>query len=398
MKHNKIFNRHIVIVNTLYTPFTVGGAEKSVEAIAKGLQKSGWKVTIITSGIKTSHDILEGISVHRLRYFNIFFRGNMTGNESKLFRIIYRVIDEFSFLRSWRIYTLIRSLNPDVVFTNNLVEVPYHLLWFLGTSKMNHVHTLRDYSLMCLFSSTTRNGKECRGQCRMCAVGCILRKESSKKIRKVVGVSNFTLNKHIANGYFQNAEIKRAIPNIYGGDTLREEKCLDGMLSIGFIGLVSDNKGVQLLFKALSEVQFDYELIIAGRESFKGYLDQLSSTYSCVRFKYLGWVEPKDFYSVVDLVVMPAIWPEPYPRTLIESRSFGLPVVVSDSGGTKEGVCHNIDGFIFTSENHIELKEYLTQLATNTQLYEEMSNASKEREIEYYEDTIIRQYEEIFRL
>ena len=394
----RVTKGHLIIINTLYPPFAVGGAEKSVEALAKGFEASGWKVTVFTSGIKFSIESVDGITVYRFKTRNIFFRGNMKGTERKYSRVIYRLIDELSFFKSLRIFRTIRSLSPDVVFTNNMVEMPYHILWFLGMSGINHVHTLRDYSLMCLYSSTTKNNEVCKGQCRLCSIGCTFRKLSTNKVRKVVGVSNYTLDRHISNGFFSNALTKKAIPNIDNLNFAAGRSVNSGSLRIGFIGLVSDYKGVNLLFEALSEVEFDYELIIAGREAHDGYLENLARSFNSVNFNYLGWVDSADFYSKIDLVVMPAIWPEPYPRTLIESRSFSLPVIVSDSGGTSEGVIHGKDGLVFESGNYLALRRNIGLVAKNENVLMAMSNASGLRKDDYSEATIIGKYESIFEL
>lgn len=388
--------RHIVILNTLYPPFIIGGAERSVLSLAQGLISNGWKVSIITSGIFKSHEKIDGVEVYRYKNNNVFFRGKMTGKEASYLRILYRVIDELSFLKSWRIFKDIERMKPNVIFTNNMVEIPYHVLWFLGRSSYNHVHTLRDYSLMCLYSSTTKKGEVCQRQCWSCRIGCSFRKISTRNVKKVVGVSSYTLNKHLLNGYFSNSSRHRTIPNIYENKLKVFERSESVVLRLGFIGALSDYKGLHILFRALSNISVDYELKVAGRESRKGYLKELSNRYSSVTYEYMGWVNPHDFYSQVDVVIMPAIWPEPYPRTLIESRVYSLPVIVSDSGGTNEGVLNGVDGFIFKNGDYTELGGYIESLAKNKELLKSMSKYSSARSKEYSQESIIAKYESLF--
>ena len=388
--------KHVVILNTLYPPFIVGGAERSVLSLAQGLKCNGWKVSVITSGISKSYENIDGVEVYRYRNRNVFFRGKMTGKESPYLRILYRIIDELSFLKSWRIFIDIERMKPDVVFTNNMVEIPYHILWFLGRSSYNHVHTLRDYSLMCLYSSTTKKGAVCEKQCWSCRIGCTLRKISTRDVMKVVGVSSYTLNKHLSNGFFANSNVHRTIPNIYEDDLKVIESQESKVLRLGFIGSISDYKGVHILFRALSNISVAYGLKVAGRESRKGYLKELSKKYSSVTYEYLGWVNPHDFYNQVDVVIMPAIWPEPYPRTLIESRVYGLPVIVSDSGGTNEGVVDGVDGFIFKNGDDMDLGRYIETLARDKRLLNSMAMYSGARSKEYSKVSITAKYEDLF--
>jgi glycosyltransferase involved in cell wall biosynthesis len=38
------------------------------------------------------------------------------------------------------------------------------------------------------------------------------------------------------------------------------------------------------------------------------------------------------YYDMADVFVHPALWPEPFPRTILEALSHRVPMVVSDSG------------------------------------------------------------------
>jgi len=47
-------------------------------------------------------------------------------------------------------------------------------------------------------------------------------------------------------------------------------------------------------------------------------------------------LKPADFYKNIDVLLVPALWNEPFGRTVIESRSYAVPVCQSDRGGLKE--------------------------------------------------------------
>ncbi len=41
-----------------------------------------------------------------------------------------------------------------------------------------------------------------------------------------------------------------------------------------------------------------------------------------------------DYYRLADVFVHPALWPEPFPRTLLEALAFDVPLIVSDRGAS----------------------------------------------------------------
>jgi glycosyltransferase involved in cell wall biosynthesis len=57
--------------------------------------------------------------------------------------------------------------------------------------------------------------------------------------------------------------------------------------------------------------------------------------------RYLGprpGREVAALYAVADIVVHPAVWPEPFSRVLLEAAAFARPVVGTTTGGTPEAV------------------------------------------------------------
>src|SRR4051794_21842572 len=65
----------IVLVNSLYSPHFVGGAERSVQALAEGLVELGHRVTVVSTADQTSNTEAEvnGVKVHYLAYKNSYW-------------------------------------------------------------------------------------------------------------------------------------------------------------------------------------------------------------------------------------------------------------------------------------------------------------------------------------
>jgi glycosyltransferase involved in cell wall biosynthesis len=51
---------------------------------------------------------------------------------------------------------------------------------------------------------------------------------------------------------------------------------------------------------------------------------------------WLGWVDTAEFFSRMDVLVVPSLWPEPFGRVVTEAASAGVPVLVSRRGGLLE--------------------------------------------------------------
>ena len=53
------------------------------------------------------------------------------------------------------------------------------------------------------------------------------------------------------------------------------------------------------------------------------------SKFPADKTTYLGWVDPNSFYPLIDVLVVPSIWAEPFGYVCIEALSFGVPVIVA---------------------------------------------------------------------
>lgn len=115
-------------------------------------------------------------------------------------------------------------------------------------------------------------------------------------------------------------------------------------LAVGFFGRVSEIKGTHLLAEALYQLNqkgtLNYRLIIGGKAKFiakasqNRVKDALHKVESSVT--HLGWVTQNEFFQLVDCVVMPSLWEEPFGLVAAESMSARVPLIVSSSGALPE--------------------------------------------------------------
>ena len=118
-----------------------------------------------------------------------------------------------------------------------------------------------------------------------------------------------------------------------------------------FFGFIRDYKGLDVLIKAMNEIDEDTHLIVAGEVygSFDKY-DQLIKENNLSKrihlfTKYISDEEVTQFFSAAEACVLPYKSATQSGITAI-STHFDLPVIATDVGGLKEIINHNETGII----------------------------------------------------
>jgi len=112
---------------------------------------------------------------------------------------------------------------------------------------------------------------------------------------------------------------------------------------IGFLSRIDPKKGVDILIKALSKVNFSYRLQIAGsgEESYIEYLKEIAlSSGNSDKIDWVGWKnndEKFDFYKSVNLFALTS-HNENFAVVVLESLSVGTPVLLSENVGLADYV------------------------------------------------------------
>jgi glycosyltransferase involved in cell wall biosynthesis len=110
------------------------------------------------------------------------------------------------------------------------------------------------------------------------------------------------------------------------------------IFTIGFISRIDPKKGLDLLIKALSNVNFEYKLQIAGEgeDNYVASLKQLSvESGNDSKLEWVGWKNGEDkfdFLSRLDLFALTS-HNENFAVVVIEALSVGTPVLLSDKVG-----------------------------------------------------------------
>jgi len=150
---------------------------------------------------------------------------------------------------------------------------------------------------------------------------------------------------------------------------------------IGYIGLITDRKGIEYLVKAFEKVKQEYKrcklIIIGGYKKedefyYKKLLELIKTLNleSDVYFTGTIW-DIKDAINNLDIIVLPSL-EERCSRVLLESISCARPVVATNVGGNPEIIKDGFNGLIVQPADNDELAKSILKFLTNEKLAEQM--------------------------
>ena len=384
---------NILIVNEFYHPIQKGGAEVSVQLLAEEYQKLGHKVTVLTTSKKNEQDCINGINIFRINV-NPFGWFGQSEPSNALQKIVWHTLDSYNFLASNKIKEIFDSVKPDIIHTNNLSHFSC-ILWKIAKRKNIPIcHTIRDYYLLCPKRTLFNNHKCCDDLCFSCKLFSIPKKILSNRIDAVVGISDFILKRHLKEGFFQGTTEKKVIFNSTG--TVESLNHKEKTYNIGFLGQVTEEKGIENLIKAFISCNNNkYSLQIAGKCD-DNYLQNLKNIigFNKSKINFIGKVNRDNFFKQIDTLVVPSIWKEPFGRIVIEAISADVPVIAAASGGITEILKNRKEGILYDSNDISSLKDVL-----NDFMNEKISFDFSQKEqflIQFNQKNIATQYINLF--
>lgn len=235
--------------------------------------------------------------------------------------------------------------------------------------------------------------------------------EIMKNTTSVLGVSNYingTLRDFLGESNIHYQVLRNRIDN----EKFRVELTKDEKLNIKekyginpndkiilFAGRLSPEKGVKELLTAFNKIKRnDMTLLVVGshyfgsdisnsfEEEIKGLVESIKD-----KVKFTGYVDysfiPK-LYAIADIVVIPSIWDDPAPLTVIESLSAGRPLITTYSGGIPEYANSEVAIMIQKEKIVDSLKTSIEELIND----EEMRKTLSEKAYKYTDEWTISAY------
>ncbi len=313
----------------------IGGAERQVLLLARGLRRRGWRVSVIALSGRGGEPALwlaaEGIAVLSLE-----MRKGLADP------------------RGWgRFHRWLRRERPDVIHAH----LP-HAAWLARWSRLAAPAPV---VIDTLHSS---------------AVGGIGRRvgywTSSRLADRVTAVSHATaeayLRAHIvcpdALAMIPNGvDVKAFRPDAGARAEVRRELALGDEFVWIAAGRLEPVKDYPTLLRAMAAVDASARLLIAGSGSLEHELRSLAARLGLDgRVRWLGFVpQVERFMQAADGFVLSSLW-EGLPTALLEAAACALPAVATNVAGTSEAVIDGKTGFLVWPRSAIALAGEMTRL------------------------------------
>lgn len=328
----------VLVISALYPPRQVGGAEKVAQVVTEGLAAGGHECVVVTtmaeSGVQVSR--VGGIAVHSVGLKNIYWPHDRKERWPGA-KPLWHALERFNPLMGREVGRILDREKPDVVHSHSLTGFSCAAWSAVKARGIPLVHTLHDYSLMCPKTSMFRDGGNCAGQCGTCAALTGPAGRISASVDAVVGVSRFTLQRHLDGGYFAGSErhvVLNAAAHAVARPVLRDERTARP-LRLGYVGQLVPTKGVgDLIAQMHAWWPAQCELVVAGTGS-RAYEESLRRG-APPNVRFLGFVDPRQVYESIDVLVVPSLWEEPFGMIVLEAYQHGVPVIAARRGGLPE--------------------------------------------------------------
>ena len=168
-----------------------------------------------------------------------------------------------------------------------------------------------------------------------------------------------------------------------------------------YIGRLSKEKGIFDLVKAMKDNK--EKLLIAGSGPENKKVDKLIKEEKLTkRVKLLGQLKPtevKEYVRKAHVVVVPSVWYENCPYSVLETIAIGKPIIGADIGGIPELVIDGENGLLFESGNSKDLSKKISELYSNKKLYKKFCENSKKISKQYdknkYYENLMKIYNDV---
>lgn len=295
---------------------------------------------------------------------------------------------------------LAARFRPDVIHAHNTFPLISPSLYFAAArQRVPVVQTLHNFRLFCPQAMFMRNGAVCedclgtlpwRGVLRRCyrdsaAQSAVLTGMLGvhralgtwrRRVARYIALNAFCRDKFIAAGL--PAERIAVKPNFVDLPPPRGDAARAGGL---FVGRLSAEKGIAMLVVAAAASKDATAIAVVGAGPQQALLEGAPGV------RLLGWQAPELVYARMRRsawLVMPSVWYENFPRTLVEAFACGLPAIASRLGAMAELIREGETGLLFRPGDAADLARALAWAGDNPTAMRRMGEAARREYEEKY--------------
>jgi glycosyltransferase involved in cell wall biosynthesis len=335
-----------LMVSTHFPPQHLGGDAVFVDYLSRELIKRGHEVHVFHS--PSSYELLREARPVVPDAENGLTRHGYSSALGRLYPVL-----ELSFgLRggaSDKLKELARDIKPDVVHWHNTKGFMSRPFTVEGASCL---YTAHDYTTVCPRSNLLRPNMRICETPRLCTV-CNLRWRKPPQLwragknhrvisipeeMKVLSLSDFVAERLGRDGIKVHRVIRGFVPDLGDGVGPRTSS----RDTIVYLGLLEYHKGVFQLLDAFASTRDKqgFKLLMIGEGTSKEQLKRRAAEHGISdRVSIPGFLSREKAEAIrkdAAVQIVPSVWYENAPSTILEAYSLGLPVLASDVGGLPE--------------------------------------------------------------
>ncbi|MBB5179384.1 glycosyltransferase involved in cell wall biosynthesis [Planomicrobium koreense] len=323
----------LMIINSFFP--LVGGAERQAQRISETLIEKGHSVTVLTrhhKGLKDNENI-NGINIIRLK----------VGNVNKVKPIIFLIKCLKYVKKNQEMIDIVHghSLNAPgliVALIKKYFKIPV-IVKIAGGGDKSGCEIIK------------MNNAGLKGKLKV--------KLMLKHIDKFLAIS-----KTIEKDLIKVGADKRKIHYLPNGIDLKlfKNSVSNTQNNFLYLGRLENVKGIDILINAWTALikenkNFPHKLFIAGSGSLENIIPQNST------IEYLGNVEDvKSLIMKNKFFLLPSRY-EGISNALLEAMALERIIIASNVGGNPDLIENNVSGYLFESENELELKKIIKEVS-----------------------------------
>ncbi|RMO74167.1 glycosyltransferase family 4 protein [Pseudomonas syringae group genomosp. 3] len=390
----------ILFISSLYAPDIGGGAEIILQRTVEGLQQRGYSVAVLATTDRPGLQLAEvnRVKVYRAGLLNQYWHF-IPQRPGRLARFVWHWRDRYNGGMRDYVRQVIELEQPELVVCHNLTGWSVSAWDEITRANRPVVQVLHDLYLLCPSSTMFKKGQSCQRQCSLCTQFRKHHAQQSEQVSTVVGVSRFMLDTLQAQGYFKGARgyvVHNASPFTppHAGQTKAPEH--NAPLRFGYLGKLSENKGVGWLINQFQHLPFKATLQIAGR----GQADdekRFRAMATSPDISFVGFQQPEEFYQHIDVAIVPSMWNEPFGLVAVEACAHSRPVIASRMGGLPEIIQDQLNGLLCSPDDPDSLGLAMLKLHQQPELLARLGSQARNSVASLLNlDLMLDQYESIF--
>lgn len=317
-----------------------------------------------------------------------------------------------------QVQQLIRAEGIDVVHAHNTFPLLSPAIYHAATAlDVPVIQTLHNYRLICPAATLFRDGhicQDCVGRVPLPAVihGCYRGSRTASAVTAVMLTGHRLLGTY-SNAISRYIALSRDMQQTLIGAGFPAEKLVvkpnflvnDPGVGKGqgryclFAGRLTEEKGIRTLLECWRYFSPTLPLQIVGQGPLQSEVESVAA--QCSNVTVHPWLSKEKLSRLMQdatVLVLPSLWYEPFPMTILEAFATGLPVIASRLGTMESVIEHGRTGLHFESGNAVDLARQVELVFQDAdRLLAMRRNARQEFEAKYTGEINYKQLLSIYR-